>query len=69
MMPSFIVFHPLQLPAKRDLSRPHISKSITWNNILQQGEYTNTQQDLPVGDSYITNSRHERLFGHLGFFC
>jgi hypothetical protein len=64
MMPSFIVFHPLQLPAKRDLSSPHISKSITWNNRLQQGEYTNTQQDLPVGDSYITNSRHERLFGH-----
>jgi hypothetical protein len=27
-------------------------------------EYTNTQQDLPVGDNYITNSRHERLFGH-----
>jgi hypothetical protein len=31
MMPSFIVFHPLQLPARRDLFRPHITKSITWN--------------------------------------
>jgi hypothetical protein len=34
MMPSFIVFHLLQLPARRDLSRPHITKSITWNNRL-----------------------------------
>jgi hypothetical protein len=30
-MPSFIVFHPLQLPARWDLSRPHITKIITWN--------------------------------------
>jgi hypothetical protein len=22
------------------------------------------QQDLPVGDNYITNSRHDMLFGH-----
>jgi hypothetical protein len=34
MMSSFFIFHPLQLPARRDLSRPHISKGITWNNIL-----------------------------------
>jgi hypothetical protein len=32
MMPSFIVFHPLQLPAGRDLSGQHITKGITWNN-------------------------------------
>jgi hypothetical protein len=32
-------------------------------------EYTNTQQDLPVDDNYFTNSRHDRLFGHWGFFC
>jgi hypothetical protein len=31
--------------------------------------YTNTQQDLPVGDSYITNSRHESLFGQWGSFA
>jgi hypothetical protein len=31
MMPSFIIFHPLELPARWDLSRPHITKSITWN--------------------------------------
>jgi hypothetical protein len=29
MMPSFIVLHPLQLPAGRDLSGPHITKGIT----------------------------------------
>jgi hypothetical protein len=33
-MPSFIVFHPLQLLARRDVSRPHISKGTTWNNKL-----------------------------------
>jgi hypothetical protein len=26
-----------------------------------KAEYINTQQDLPVGDNYLTNSRHERL--------
>jgi hypothetical protein len=26
-----------------------------------KAEYTNTQQDLPVGDNYFTNSSHERL--------
>jgi hypothetical protein len=26
MMPSIFVFHPLQLPARWDLTRPHISK-------------------------------------------
>jgi hypothetical protein len=34
MMPSFIVLHPLQLPAGRDLSGPHITKGITWSNGL-----------------------------------
>jgi hypothetical protein len=75
MMPSFIVLHPLQLPAGRDLSGPHINKGITWNNRLpgttdySKAEYTNTQQDLPVGDNYFTNSRHERLLGHWGSFA
>jgi hypothetical protein len=34
MMPSFIVLHPLQLPAGRDFSGPHITKGITWGNRL-----------------------------------
>jgi hypothetical protein len=29
MMPSFIVLHPVQLPAGRNLSGPHITKGIT----------------------------------------
>jgi hypothetical protein len=33
-MPSFVILHPLQLPAGRDLSGPHITESITWINIL-----------------------------------
>jgi hypothetical protein len=68
MMPSFIVLRPLQLPAGRDLSGPHSNKGITWNHRLHKAEYTNTQQDLPVGDNYFTYSRHDRLFGHWSFF-
>jgi hypothetical protein len=34
MMPSVVILHPLQLPAGRDLSGPHITESITWINIL-----------------------------------
>jgi hypothetical protein len=37
MMPSIFVFHPLQLPARRDLSRPHISEGTTWSNRFKQG--------------------------------
>jgi hypothetical protein len=37
MMPSFVVLHPLQLLAGRDLSEPHITKGITWSNRLYQG--------------------------------
>jgi hypothetical protein len=65
MMPSFIVFHPLQLPAMRDLSHTS-AKGLPGTTDYSKAEYTNTQQDLP-GDSYITDSRHERFFGHWGF--
>jgi hypothetical protein len=34
MMPSVVILHPLQLPAGRDLSGPHIAESITWFNTL-----------------------------------
>jgi hypothetical protein len=61
MMPSVVILHPLQLPAGRDLSGPHITESITWINICSKAEYTNAQQGLPVDDNYFTNSRHERL--------
>jgi hypothetical protein len=64
MMPSIVILHPAQLPAGRDLSGTHITESITWITYYSKAEYTNTQQDLPVGDNYFTNSRHERLCGH-----
>jgi hypothetical protein len=57
MMLSVVVLHPLQLPAGRDLSEPHITEGITWINTLSKAEYTNTQQVLPVGDNYFTKSR------------
>jgi hypothetical protein len=63
MMPSVVILHPLQLPAGRDLSGPHITEALPGSTYYSKAEYTNTQQDLPIGDNY-SNSRHERLFGH-----
>jgi hypothetical protein len=37
MMLLVVILYPLQLPAGLDLSGPHITESITWINILQQG--------------------------------
>jgi hypothetical protein len=34
MMPSEVILHPLQLPAGRDLSGPHITEGIAWINTL-----------------------------------
>jgi hypothetical protein len=64
MMLSVVVLHPLQLPAGRDLSGPHITESITWITYYSKAEYTNTQQVLHVGDNYFTKTRHERFFGY-----
>jgi hypothetical protein len=67
-MPSFIVLHPLQLPAG-GISPGHTSpKALPGTTDYSKAEYTNTQQDLPVGENYFTNSRHDRLSGHWGFF-
>jgi hypothetical protein len=64
MIPSFVVLHPLQLPAGW-ISPGHTSpKAFPGATDCSKAEYTNTQQDLPVGDNYFTNSRHDRLFGH-----
>jgi hypothetical protein len=47
------------------ISPGHTSpKALTGSTDYSKAEYTNTQQDLPVGDNYFTNSRHEKLFGH-----
>jgi hypothetical protein len=44
------------------ISPSHTSaKALPGTTDYSKAEYTNTQQDLPVGDNYITNSRHERL--------
>jgi hypothetical protein len=64
MMPSVVVLHPLQLPAG-GISPGHTSpKALPGSTYYSKAEYTNTQQDLPVGDHYFTNSRHEKLFGY-----
>jgi hypothetical protein len=34
MVPSVVIVHPLQLPAERDLSGPHITECIMWINII-----------------------------------
>jgi hypothetical protein len=36
-------------------------KSLPGATHKSKAEYANTQQDLPTGDNYFTNSRHERL--------
>jgi hypothetical protein len=52
------------------ISPGHTSpKALPRSTFDSKTEYTNTQQDLPVGDIYFTNSRHERLFGHLVSFA
>jgi hypothetical protein len=64
MMPSFVVLHPLQLPAGRDLTGPHITKGITWSNRLARLSILILSKTYP---SVITTSptlRHERLYGH-----
>jgi hypothetical protein len=56
MMPSVVILHPLQLPAGR-ISPDHTSpKALLGATDYSKAEYTNTQQDLPVGDNYFTNS-------------
>jgi hypothetical protein len=63
MMLSVVVLHPLQLLAG-GISPGHTSpKALPGSTHYSKAEYTTTQQDLPIGDNYFTNSRHERLFG------
>jgi hypothetical protein len=64
MMLSVVVLHPLQLPAGRDLSGPHITACITWINILARLSILILSKTYP---SVITTSPildHERLFGY-----
>jgi hypothetical protein len=57
MMLSVVVLHPLQLPAG-GISSCHTSpKALPGSTHYSKVEYTNTQQDLPVGGNYFTKSR------------
>jgi hypothetical protein len=57
MILSVVVLHPLQLPAGRDLSGHTSLKALPGSTNYSKAEYTNTQQDLPVGDNYFTKTR------------
>jgi hypothetical protein len=61
MMPSVVIStHSSSQPGR--ISPSHTSpKALPGATDYSKAEYTNTQQDLPVGDNYFTNSRHERL--------
>jgi hypothetical protein len=51
-------------PLSPPLSPGHTpSKALPGATDYSKAEYTNTQQDLLVGDNYFTNSRHDRIFG------
>jgi hypothetical protein len=67
MMLSLVVLHPLQLPAGRDLSGPHITESITWINILARLSILILSKTYP---SVITTSPNLDMKGFwpLSFF-
>jgi hypothetical protein len=68
MMPSVVILHPLQLPAGRDLSGPHINKGITWQQIIARLSILILNKTYP---SVITTSPTLDMKGFwpLGFFC
>jgi hypothetical protein len=57
MMPSVVILHPLQLPARAGSHRATHHRKHYLDQHISKAEYTNTQQDLPIGDNYFTNSR------------
>jgi hypothetical protein len=62
MMLSVVVLHPLQLPAGRDLSGPHITESITWINTLARLSILILSKTYP---SVITTSPNLDMKGFL----
>jgi hypothetical protein len=57
MMLSVVVLHPSS-SQPGGISPGHTSpKALPESTHYRKAEYTNTQQDLPVGDNYFTNSR------------
>jgi hypothetical protein len=65
MMPSVVIStHSSSQPGR--ISPSHTSpKALPEATDYSKAEYTNTQQDLPVGDNYFTNSRHERILAQV----
>jgi hypothetical protein len=64
MMLSVVVLHPLQLPARRDLSGPHITEGITWMNTLARLSILILSKCYPSVITTSPNLDHERLFGY-----
>jgi hypothetical protein len=64
MMLSAVVLHPLQLPAGRDLTGPHITKGITWINTLARLSILLLSKTYPSVISTSPILDHERLFGY-----
>jgi hypothetical protein len=64
MMLSVVVLHPLQLPAGRDLTGPHITEGITWINTLSRLSILILSKSYPSMISTSPNLDHERLFGY-----
>jgi hypothetical protein len=64
MMLSVVVLHPLQLPAGRDLTGPHITEGITWINTLARLSILILSKTYPSVISTSPNLDHERLFGY-----
>jgi hypothetical protein len=62
MMLSVVVFHPLQLPAGRDLSGPHITECITWIHTLARMSILILSKTSVITTSPILD--HEWLFGY-----
>jgi hypothetical protein len=69
MMLSVVVLYPSS-SQPGGISPGHTSlNALPRSTYYSKSEYTNTQQDLSVGDNYFTKSRHARLFGLLGCFA
>jgi hypothetical protein len=52
---------PTPAPSRTGALRATSPKALPGSTYYSKAEYTNTQQDLPVGGNYFTNSRHEKL--------
>jgi hypothetical protein len=68
MMPSVVVFHPLQLPAGRELSGPHHRKHYLDQHIIARLSILILSKTYPL---VVTTSPtlDMKSFWPVGFFC